>query len=222
MAKQLFIGLAAEGSTDLLFLKSVVQRTFRQILFDQSDSIVDVEVFELKGDKIGKTFKEFVASTSKEGVEKYGILVLAVHSDSDKETLEERMQDKFIPAINYLNEQDEDTFCKVLTPIIPIRMIEAWMLADTSLLKEQIGTTLTDRELGLYRAPESIADPKRVIIDAIAKAEERKPKKSRGLSIGDLYGIIGDKISLDSLRTLSSYNAFYSFAENSLRTIRYV
>lgn len=222
MGKQLYIGLAVEGNTDMRFLHSVVFRTFRKILFDKSEQIIDVDVLDIKGDKIGHSFREFVASASKEGVEKYGILILAVHSDSDKETLKERMDDKFIPAMEYVCSLDNELYCKEITPIIPIRMIEAWMLADTALLKSEMGTSMRDSDLGFSRNPESIADPKSLIIRAIAKSEETMPKKRRGLTIGDLYGIIGDKLSIEKLERLSSFQSFEQFVEKSLRAIRYI
>lgn len=222
MSKQLFIGLAVEGSTDMRFLKSIVSRTFQSIVFDRCEQDVDVDVFELRPQKTGKDFPEFVAAASRDGIEKCGIMVLAVHADSDRETLKERLQDKFIPAQDYLNTLDENRYCRVLTPIIPIRMIEAWMLADTELLKEEMGTNLSDAYLGFHRSPETIADPKAIIQEAIVKAQNLLPKKRRMLSIGDLYGIIGDRIALTSLFSLSSYRWFYNEAIKTLEKIHYI
>lgn len=222
MGKQLFIGLAAEGNTDIRFLKSVVLRTYLRIVFDECDQDIDVEVFEIKASKVGKTFPQFVVDASKYGVEKYGILVLAVHSDSDKDTLQERLEDKFVPANNAIALLNNDSYCKVIVPIVPIRMIEAWMLADTSLVKEEIGTALSDSELGLHRDPESVAYPKRVLQDAISTVMLTRPKKRRSFTIGDLYGILGDKVSIEALSRLPSYMAFYSAAKDSLIRIHYL
>ena len=222
MGRQLFIGLAVEGNTDRRFLKSIVLRSFERILFQECDQVVDIDVFDLNTSKTGKSFREFVASASQEGVQKYGILVLAVHADSDKETLRQRMEDKFIPAQEFLNELPEETHCRIMTPVIPIKMVEAWMLADTRLLREEIGTEMNDTELGFARDPETIADPKQLIQNAIRIAQSILPKKRRQLSIGDLYEILGDKISLTALDRLPSFQAFISAARESLAQLHYI
>lgn len=222
MSRQLFIGLAVEGNTDRRFLRSVVLRSFKRILFEECDQDVDIEVFDLSTPKTGRSFREFVADASKDGVQRYGILVLAVHADSDRETLRQRMEDKFIPAQNYLDEMPEDTYCRIMTPVIPIKMIEAWMLADTGLLREEIGTEMTDAELGFARNPETIADPKQVIQDAIRTALSVLPKKRRQLSINDLYEILGDEIPLVSLDRLPSFQAFTQAARESLIQLHYI
>ena len=101
-------------------------------------------------------------------------------------------------------------------------MIEAWVMADTSLLKDEIGTNLSDAELGLDRDPESVANPKALINCAISIAQEALPKKRRDLTINDLYDIIGGKIHLDILNRLSSYLAFKESVRASLRALHYL
>lgn len=222
MGKQLFIGLAVEGSTDMRFLKSIVQRTFMRIAYEKSDQDIDIDVFEIRVPKAGKSFKEFVASASQDGLKKYGVLVMTVHSDSDRETIQQRMEDKFIPAQQYLDTLDDNEFCRVIVPIIPMKMVEAWMLADTNLLKEELGTSLSDSELGFHRSPEDIANPKSLIEEAIRSVQQLLPKKRRTLTIGDLYEIMGDKISYDSLYSLSSFQAFVAASIKALRMIHYL
>ena len=222
MGKQLFIGLAVEGNTDMRFLRSVVQRTFSRIVFDMSDQDIDIDVFDINVSKTGMSFREFVASASRDAVNKYGVLVLAVHADSDKETLKQRMEDKFIPAQDYLDSLDDNEYCKILVPIIPIRMIEAWMMADTQLLREEMGTDLSDSDLGLHRSPEGIADPKMLIEEAIRIVQGSLPKKRRTLTIGDLYEILGYKISYESLLSLPSFRAFAEASIKALRALHYL
>ena len=222
MSRQLFIGLAVEGNTDRRFLKSVVLRTFKRILFEECDQDVDVEVFHLNTSKIGKGFREFVAAASHDGVQTYGILVLAVHSDSDKETIDERMADKFLPAQEFLDSLPPEEYCRIITPVIPMKMLEAWLLADTNLLREEIGTEKSDTELGLARNPESIANPKFVIQEAIRLAQCDLPKKRRTLSINDLYDILGDEVDLESLDRLSSFRTFVTKAREALVDLHYI
>lgn len=222
MRKQLFIGLAVEGNTDMRFLQSVVRRSFEHVVFEECDQEVDIDIFPLKVNKIGKSFPEFVAEAAKQGLKIYGVLTIAIHTDSDRDTLDERMADKFYPVFDYLKALPDAECCKVITPVIPMRMLEAWMMADPNLLIDEIGTDLTVAQLGLNRAPESVADPKSLINRAIALAQEDMPKKRRNLRIGDLYEIIGDMIDLRSLERLSSYSAFKEAIRTSLRAIGYL
>lgn len=222
MRKQLFIGLAAEGSTDIRFLESIVRRSFERVVYEECEQDVDIDIFPLKVPKTGKSFPEFVAEAAKQGITTYGVVIIVIHSDSDKDTLEERMEDKFKPALNYLETLPDEDYCKIITPVIPIRMIEAWMMADPELIIDEIGTDMSSVQLGLNRSPETIADPKALISGAIAIAQERMPKKRRSLRIGDLYEIIGDRIDLKSLDRLSSYGVFIKAIRISLRKLHYL
>lgn len=221
MAKQLFLGLITEGTTDVRFLKSVVARTFQDIAFRECPQDVEVYVFDIRVSKIGLTFGDYVLQSSKEGVKNLGIMALAVHVDADKETVESRMNSHFLPVTEMLHEKGED-YCKIITPIIPVRMIEAWMLSDTQLLKEEIGTKKTDHELGLDRPPESIADPKSTIEEAISKAYSDAPKKRREISIADLYSYIGDALEIAKMERLSSYRSFQDEVRATLRSLHYL
>ena len=101
-------------------------------------------------------------------------------------------------------------------------MIEAWMLADKTLLKEEIGTNLSDSALGIARDPEKIADPKAVISEAIRIATAGKSRRRQSLSIAELYGAIGTSLSLDALLSLSSYRIFRQSVEEAFRKIGYL
>ncbi len=219
MGKQIIVGLITEGSTDVRFLESIVRRTFEDIAFECTQDI-DIFVHILKTPKIG-TFVDYTKNASNDGVTSYGIMTLAVHTDADRDTYQERMNNKIDPAKNALNKLNED-YCKLITPIIPVRMIEAWMLADKELLKSEIGTTKSDNDLGIHRAPETIADPKHIIEEAIRIATEHLPKRRQKLSISELYAIIGDTISIKELEKLDSYRKFQDAVRNTYRALNYM
>ena len=96
------------------------------------------------------------------------------------------------------------------------------MLADKGLLKEEIGTDLSDSTLGIARDPEKIADPKAVISEAIRIATEGKSRRRQSLSITELYGALGVSVSLEALLSLSSYRMFRQNVENAFREIGYL
>lgn len=220
--KQLFIGLTTEGTTDVRFLESIVTRTFEDIVFCECEQEIEIYAQVLKVDKHDLSFPEYVTKAAMEGFEQYGIMTLAIHTDADKETYQQRYNDKIIPAYEMLNQVPEDNICKILTPIIPVRMIEAWMLADTSLFIEELATDKSKSELHIDKNPETMADPKQVIEDAIRIATEHLPKRRQRLTIADMYAAIGSKIELSSLRKLSSFRLFEDAIRDSLRKLHYL
>lgn len=88
-------------------------------------------------------------------------------------------------------------------------MTEAWMLADKLVFKDEISTRLDDHELGINRPPESYNDPKNIIKEAIRISQQGIAKRRQKLDMADLYSPLGQKISLDSLKQLPSYQKFF-------------
>lgn len=221
MTKQIFIGLATEGTTDERFLRSLIGRTFEEIALTECTVDIDIFIQLIRVCKSGLSFPEYVVKSSEEGV-KRGIMTLAIHTDADRETYEERIQDKIIPAQQLLEQLSDEDYCKLLTPVIPVRMIEAWMLADKELLKNEIGTRKSDHELKIDRDPETIANPKACIEEAIRIATSDLPNRRNKLSIADLYEIMGDKISIESLMHLDSYRKFVGEVRRTYKALNYL
>ena len=102
-------------------------------------------------------------------------------------------------------------------------MTEAWMLCDTDLLKAEIGTSKKDEELGIDKFPENYNDPKVAIENAIRSARQNLPKRRRRqLSIMELYSVIGQKISLNSLENLPSYQKFKEAIREAFLKLNYL
>ena len=212
MAKQLFIGLVAEGPTDIRFLQNVVQRTFEDVAYNECAQEVEILTYELQNVGKGGSFADLVENAAFEGVRQLGAM-----------TIEERFEHKFQPAITRLTAfEADDNYCTVLTPLIAVRMIEGWILADKQLFKAEINTSMSDSDLGIARDPETISDPKRIISDAIRISSIGQPKRRKELSIADLYAPIGAKISLDALNRLPSYRKFRACVEDTFRELHYI
>lgn len=217
--RQVFIGIITEGTTDSRFLEKIIERTFIDVAYECSGDIEPV-VTILNINKIGLNFVDYIIEASRQGVRDMGMMVLCAHCDADSETTDNVINNKFLPAKQALDLESNDTTCKILVQVIPVQMIEAWMLADKELLKEEIGTNKSNNELGINRDPEMIADPKSVIEKAIRIAREDMPKRRRkNLKIGDLYLPLGQKISKDSLCTLNSYNDFQEEVREAYRKL---
>lgn len=221
MSNFILTGLFSEGNTDNRFLQSVVQRTLDNIAFDCTGEIT-VALELIKIDKTGIRFDEQVFSASKFAFEKFSISLLFIHTDADSTDDDFVFKSKITPAINYLNVQTED-ICKHIVAIVPIQMTESWMIADKELLKSEIGVSNTDTELGIHLNPEKINNPKALIeeIIRISKADLTKRKRNKGLTISDLYQIIGQKIDLSELEKLSSYNKFKQTLIEKLKELNF-
>ena len=215
--QQLFIGLIAEGTTDVRFLKNVIFRSIQELSWQcyNQIEIFDIREIPAKGD----SFVDKMIDASKRAQQEYGISLLCIHTDSDARTVDEVMQYKFTPFLSALKNLTDEDYCKYIVPTVPIQMIESWMLADKPLLKRLINAKdMSDSDLGIEKAPESYSNPKNVIENAIRKSMVNQSKKKRDqLSIADLYEILGNKLSLETLRGIPS---FVQFEENVICVFR--
>lgn len=219
MKNQITIGFATEGSTDVRFLESIIQRTFEEVAFDCKGEIEILPVQHLAKEP-GDIETAAVGYARK--ADNLGIMVLCLHKDADSPTDVNAFRFNIQPAFEAI-ETTPDIVCKNLVAIVPIQMSESWMLADTKLLKDEIGTDLSDRELNLDRRPEAIADPKAIIADAIRISRKSlTQRRRRELNIGELYQPIGQKIDLAILRRLSSYFKFREAVRESFRKLNYL
>jgi hypothetical protein len=186
--KQLIIGLIAEGPTDYRFLSNVARRTYEFLAFDCRGDIEILDIVSIYPQKTN--FVEFVQEGARKGYEEYGIMVLRVHSDADHRTDLNTYRDRIDPSIVKINEQKEE-LCRNIVPIVPIVEIEAWLLAEEKLFLDEIGSSLSYRELNLNRNPEDINDPKRAINEAIRIANEHYPRRRARPQLSELYLPIG-------------------------------
>jgi len=217
---QIIIGLYREGSTDKRFFTSLIQRTFQSVSFECRKEINIMDVIDIDVDKT--SYMDEVIAASRKGVLYFGISVLCIHADADDSTDASVFNNKINPSLRKI-EAEQDDICKVIVPVVPVQMTEAWMLADKMLLKNQIGTDKSDMELGFDKNPEQISDPKTVITGAIRIASREKGKRHRNdLNISVLYERLGENISLESLRQLPSFRKFEDNVRNAFRELKYL
>lgn len=215
--KQLFIGLIAEGTTDVRFLKNVIFKSIQELSWQCDKQVEIFDIREIKAE--GDGFVDKMLAASKRACQDYGITVLCIHADSDAQSIENVMQHKFTPFLDVLKDMPEEEYCKHIVPTIPIQMIESWMLADKDLLKQLINAKeASETDLGIEKEPESYSDPKSVIENAIRKAMSELPKKKRNqIGIADLYEILGNRLTLEKLRRIPS---FVQFENNVIRVFK--
>ncbi|MCY0967955.1 DUF4276 family protein [Chryseobacterium wangxinyae] len=207
MSYQLFLGYTFEGTTDKVFYKSIIERTISNILCKYSNK--DVEIILTPFNKDGDSFVEQAIESITKGYLENSIDIFYIHSDADDSTTDDVIKNKFEPLLKAASSIEEISRCEII-PIIPVYMTESWMLADFDLFKKEISTTKTKAQLSLSGKPEQFTDPKLKIIEALRITNNELPKKRRkDLLISDLYQIIGQKIGIDKLMTLDSFNKFY-------------
>lgn len=218
-ARQVFIGFTTEGTTDERFLETIIERTFVDIAFECHGDVEPVVKF-LKVDKTGLGFSDYVCKAIQQGVDEIGMMVLCVHADADGKTIDNVITNKFDPTQKQLDLENNDMTCKIIVSVIPIQMMESWMLADKQLFKTEIGTKLTDSELKINKDPESFSDPKSVIEEAIRISRLSLTKRRRkDLTISDIYMPIGQKVTIEKLKSIPSYCHFQEQVRTAYRKL---
>lgn len=224
MAYPIYVALTVEGTTDTRFLESLLYLVFQELALNHVKEDVDCVVSVLGRYDKSRGFSNGVIKASKDAMAEFGATALAVHTDADKMTYDERRTTNFTNVFREIKTLSASDYCKIITPVIPVKMIEAWMLADCDLIRQELGTSLTNAQLGIDGDPEKFADPKAKIESAIRKASQNATHKKpvKGVTIDDLYQIVGMKISLNSLEQLSSFRKFEqeiltSFSEIGLK-----
>lgn len=219
---QIFVGLFTEGTTDIRFLESIVKRTLDDLAF-QCHGQIETELLTLNICKTGLSFIEQVSQASQMGINDYGISILCVHTDADN-NLQRITKTKVEPSLKFIKSLPDKEFCKTLAFIVPVQMVESWMLADKQLFKEEINTNCTDIELQINFQPETLANPKQIIESAIriSKEDQTRRKRSKGIKISDLYQILGQKLDLKALENLPSFLRFKQELKNALIELNYM
>ncbi len=219
MGNILQIGFTTEGSTDERFLSNIIQKSFENAVLNCNSEIEVYEPMHLR--KHGDGYVNQITHIATE----YSYFhVICVHCDADAPTIEKVMNEKMNPSFTAVDNLESNA-CKNLVAIIPVQMTEAWILADCDLLKEKIGASKINAELGLpvrIREIEAINNPKETISNAIRVAQSNLPRRRRKLTISNLYTPISQEISIDNLMQLSSYSLFMENIEHALRKLNYL
>jgi hypothetical protein len=217
MSNIVTIGLLCEGTTDERFLLSVIKRTFDEVALECASQleVYDPELVDGKGLPFVAMVQQ--AATS---AQEHGIMVLCVHTDADSADDRTAFEFKINPAFSAVVGPQ---YCEALVAVVPIRMTEAWMLADAELLREEIDPVGHGAELVLPARPESEHDPKETITELIRLALASRSRRQRDqLRIGDLYQPIGQKLNLRKLERLSSYQKFKESVRAAYRKLNYL
>lgn len=228
------LALYAEGPTDgdtdkgFNFLPQVIQRTTESILLRHGQPLSEIDVllpYFRYNKPAGVTARdECILHVAREIA---GYHALIIHSDSDdrgyKQTVVERFQpgkDRVLAAKNMHKE-----ICTDLVPIIPVRMTEAWMLADPDALRTVLGTQMEASTLGAplkAKLVEGELDPKAKLKFVIKTAYPGQPSKVHNRFRAKLFQELGSQISLQRLGEVPSYQFFVHDLTATLQTLNFI
>lgn len=202
----LSLALYCEGSTDQRFLAPVIIKTSREILNTHQQIHIEVlPIHIIENEKRRQREAILLAAHQARGYH-----ALIIHADADDPEPHKARSERFEPGYALVQQVQED-ICKDVLPIIPVQAIEAWMLADHELLLEEIGTGMRPDELNIptkANLVETIAKPKQRLRQAVQLAYASRRKRQRDIDIDFLYEPIGERIRLERLHSVSSYNQF--------------
>ena len=99
-------------------------------------------------------------------------------------------------------------------PIVPVRMTEAWLLADAQVIREAAGNPNGTTLLDLPRPAdiERLADPKKVLFDALVLASSNKPRLRKTFDKRRARRLVAEYT--EDFGPLRSLIAFRSFEED--------
>ncbi|PRQ02723.1 DUF4276 family protein [Enhygromyxa salina] len=185
-------GLYAEGPTDYYFLCPLLNRMLREIaaqLFPGANEIEDTRGIDSSGGE--KTRADRIAAAVRDNEDLIDILIIHADGAGNPAAV---IREQVAPGIEAARTAIPNKPIPAI-PCVPVREIEAWLLADESVFREQLGV-----EVALPAAPERELDPKRIL-------RERLPSP-RGSAPGIPYTLFGEQVSLAALRRLAAFTEF--------------
>jgi Domain of unknown function (DUF4276) len=202
MVRQITTALQVEGSTDERFLAEIIRRTLEKLVAYKYD-VLEPRTLNLAAQEKDRQILEAAKKA-------YNYDILIIHADADDSTRTKAYNERFLPGANLVKQEKVEEVCRQIVPLIPVRMIEAWMLADQKTLLEEIGIDISKVTVSLPRTPkgaEKTLTPKQTIESILAEVNKNRTS-NRKIKLGTLYEPIATKISLEVLEKLPSYQQF--------------
>ncbi|GJE03786.1 hypothetical protein GMJLKIPL_5743 [Methylobacterium isbiliense] len=213
----LVVGLFCEGPTDGRFLPTIIHRTLLAILVEQS--AFDVELQEQIIPYAEKSNEERAQAICRE---RASVDLFVVHADASR-LQSERVQDTIVGQIQATASAACGVRPERIIPLLPIREMEAWVLADPDAIARALGYDAgwperVERGWQPERA-EAEPDPKRTLDAAIRSlAGGRRGRRSPGAEA--YFDRIADEVGLSCLGRLASYQRFRTDLQRGFTSLR--
>jgi Domain of unknown function (DUF4276) len=143
--------------------------------------------------------------------------ILFVHRDAEKDSFESRKNEilKFFQKIN-------TTFSEKFVPVVPVRMMETWLLIDEDAIKKAAGNRNYAPKIDLPKSKnlESISEPKDYLHDLLKKVSGLKGRRLENLKVSQTVHIIADSIEdYSQLRELQAFKQLENDVKKVLKEL---
>jgi len=208
-ARTLVLAFYAEGMTDERFLPTIIRRTAEDLLAARgrtSVEVLDPFVIDHGIKRRFHTQEDRILAAARAAA---GYHALLVHADADHATRDRALNERYLPGFRRVQASPQGA-CSTLVPLIPIHMVEAWMLADMDALRDVIGTTADAQQLGLpptIHQIEDNPDPKALLHQVIRNASAGQTRRRR-VKASEVVEPLAQRVRLDRLGTLAAYQQF--------------
>ncbi len=216
--RQLRTVVAVEGATDDTFFSQLLARVLEEIGRRRQGKGFDVDrplVFERQADT-WRTFAQQVLDQTPR------LNLVFFHYDGTANPEREAAK-SWVPMMGEWDKVASGAgAAPCFVPLVPVREMESWALADVTLVNELAGVDVTTTgvfEVNLLPKVEKLTDPKRTLAEALRSGTRRK-RRSR--SVHDYLDTIARRIELDRLRAVPSFQTWQTDTETALRRIGFI
>ncbi|NVM78186.1 hypothetical protein FHW83_004010 [Duganella sp. SG902] len=185
--------LLADGTSDEVLIPIIdwlISENFPHIRFQST--------FAKELGKIGMSLENRIPAA----IKFFPCDILLVHRDEEGQGVEKRLEE-INTALDKL-----DAIC---TPIIPVRMTEAWLLSDEMAIRSAAGNQngRVDLKLPHKRLWETQLDPKALLLNALCVATEKSGRALKKFSPEKERALVARRTtSFAALRGLKSFDLF--------------
>lgn len=196
--KQLLCGFYGEGTTDTRYFPVLLQRYIDKVCREQG---IDADIFPVLDNVPKVTGKSFIEEMREVKKAFSGLELIFVHLDADSRSSQQVLTNKWQPWLEVCNVPD------VWLPIIPVKMLESWLLADRVALEETFIITSQDLDVCLSNMhPERLPAPKDILRDIQKRG---KQKRTRGFE-----RLLAQRTRFTELEKLISFQEFAKQVED--------
>lgn len=216
----LVLALYAEGTTDEHFLPPIIQRTAEVVIAARGRTTVDV--LDPWVVKVEPGLNERATCILAAARQTEGFHALIIHADADHPTPERALHERIQPGMDRVTAAGVR---HTLIPLIPVRMTEAWLLADPEALLHVIGTNMTATALGLPEREhlvESDPDPRQTLHRVVRDATALRRRRRRQFHADELYAPLARIINLERLCKVPSYQQFVEDFTVALKSLSFL
>jgi len=208
MPPQVVIAFCGEGPTDHEALPHLLERIVEDIIALRSGesyvaTVIDYPLSSLNGQGVANQYRALANKAA-------GAHLICVHHDAGNLTLQERRRRNFEPGVAAVVGPEGERR-PVFIPVIPVREMEAWLLADTAAIEDVIGDVPSNVPLpSIHRDLERLQDPK-LILSAIIEAQTRRLSDRAALLMA-----LAEELDLQTLSALPAVQSLRRELEEGL------